>query len=135
LIVSLANFISNQLVSETSLVQSQYKLREFKRSTEVPYRAYEQAYAIRALLAAWNLTKIDAYLWSAQEIYYAMNKQLFSPKEQFYVNGDGTTLDFPQKVVTLLALTELAPHLSVESNVQLSKITSPWLQAIGNLQN
>ncbi len=135
LIVSLANFISNQLVSEQSLVQSQYKLKEFKRSAEIPYRAYEQAYAIRALLAAWNLTKIDAYLWSAQEIYYAMNKQLFSAKEQFYVNGDGTTLDFPQKVVTLLALTELAPHLSVESNVQLSKITSPWLQAIGNLQN
>ncbi|QLY26731.1 hypothetical protein [Bdellovibrio sp. KM01] len=135
LIVSLANFISNQLINEDSLVQSQYKLKEFKRSAEVPYRAYEQAYAIRALLAAWKLTKIDAYLWSAQEIYYAMNKQLFSTKEQFYVNGDGTTLDFPQKVVTLLALMELAPHLPVESNVQLSKITSPWLQALSGLQN
>ena len=135
LIVALANFISNQLVSEDSLVQSQYKLKEFQRSAAVPYRAYEQAYAIRALLAAWRLTKIDAYLWSAQEIYFGMNKQLFNQKEQFYVNGDGTPLDFPQKVVTLLALTELAPHLSVESNVQLSKITSPWLQALGSLQN
>ncbi|WP_413560896.1 hypothetical protein [Bdellovibrio sp. HCB209] len=135
LIVSLANFISNQLVNESSLVQSQYKLKEFQRSDAVPYRAYEQAYAIRALLAAWRLTNIDAYLWSAQEIYYAMNKQLFSTKEQFYVNGDGTTLDFPQKVVTLLALTEIAPHLPVESNVQLSKITSPWLQALSQLQN
>ncbi|WP_413581028.1 hypothetical protein [Bdellovibrio sp. HCB288] len=135
LILSLANFISNQLVNEDSLVQSQYILKEFKRSNVVPYRAYEQAYAIRALLAAWQLTKIDAYLWSAQEIYFAMNKQLFSTEEQFYVNGDGSKLDFPQKVATLVALTELAPHLPNESVVQLSKITSPWLQALGNLQN
>ncbi|WP_413578177.1 hypothetical protein ACLVWU_06505 [Bdellovibrio sp. HCB290] len=135
LILSLANFISNQLVNDESLVQSQYILKEFKRSNLVPYRAYEQAYAIRALLAAWKLTKIDAYLWSAQEIYYAMNKQLFSTEEQFYVNGDGTKLDFPQKVATLVALTELAPHLPAESVVQLSKITSPWLQALSNLQN
>ncbi|WP_413587140.1 hypothetical protein [Bdellovibrio sp. HCB274] len=135
LILSLANFISNQLVNDESLVQSQYILKEFKRSNLVPYRAYEQAYAIRALLAAWKITKIDAYLWSAQEIYYAMNKQLFSTEEQFYVNGDGSKLDFPQKVATLVALMELAPHLPVESVVQLSKITSPWLQALGNLQN
>lgn len=133
LVVALANFISNQLVSENALIQSQYYLNEMIRSNNPVYSVEEQVISIRALLKAWRIAKIDAYLWSAQEIYFAMNKQLFESKEKFYVNGDKSILDFPMKVNTLLALMELKPHLPRSSQAQLEKISAPWLNSLRGL--
>ncbi|KYG67326.1 hypothetical protein AZI86_10030 [Bdellovibrio bacteriovorus] len=133
LVVALANFISNQLVSENALIQSQYYLHQMTRSNNPVYNVEEQVISIRALLKAWQISKIDAYIWSAQEIYFAMNKQLFDGQEKFYLNGDKSALDFPMKVNTLLALMELKPHLPRASQIQLEKIAAPWLASLRSL--
>ncbi|WP_374075603.1 hypothetical protein [Bdellovibrio bacteriovorus] len=134
LVVALANFISNQLMTQKSLLQAHYYLNEKERANNPEFLVEEQIHGIRALLKAWEITELDVYLWSAQEIYYSMNKQLYNQKERFYVNGDGSKLDFPQKVNALLALLELKPHLPKASQVQLAKISTPWLKALEDLQ-
>lgn len=134
LVVALANFISNQLMSEKHLVQDQYYLNEKERANNPEYRIEAQVYGIRALLKAWEVTELETYLWSAQEIYFAMNKNLYNQKERFYVNGDESKLDFPQKINTLVALMQILPHLPNESQAQLQKISSPWLKALQDLQ-
>jgi len=134
LVVALANFISNQLMTKKSLVQAHYYLNEKQRANNPEFLVEEQVYALRALLAAWKTTELDAYLWSAQEIYFAMNKDLFNSQEGFYQNGDGTKLDFPQKLRTLVALQEIKTHLPEASRLQLEKISSPWLGALQGLQ-
>ncbi|WP_374029136.1 hypothetical protein [Bdellovibrio bacteriovorus] len=134
LVIALGNFISNQLMIKKSLVQDHYYLNQQERANNPEFKVEEQAYAIRALLKAWEISKLDVYLWSAQEIFFAMNKQLFNSKEGFYKNGDGTSLDFPQRINTLLALMTLKPHLPEQSQTQLDMLAKPWLQALQGLQ-
>lgn len=134
LTIALTNFISSQLVDEKSQVQSVYSLKTMRKVPSTPVRIEDQAMAIRALVAAWEITGMDAYLWTAHEIYYAMNKNAFRAKERFYVNGDGSSLSFPEKVHTLRALVELQPSLPAPSRHQLGRILAPWLLALEELQ-
>lgn len=133
LVLALANFISNQLMNEQALVQSTYYLTQMERSNNPEYLIEDQVYAIRALIAAWQVTQLDAYMNSAQEIYFALNKNAFSQQDRFYVNGDGTALTFPQRVHTLRAMVELKPYLAIDSQAQLDQIIAPWLTALTEL--
>ncbi|WP_413288852.1 hypothetical protein [Bdellovibrio sp. HCB337] len=134
LTIALANFISSQLVNENSLVQAHFYLDKMQKSNEENIQIEDQAFAIRALLSAWEITGREIYLWAAHEIYFAMNKHSFDHEEHFYVNGDGSNLSFPQKVNTLRALVELKASLQPKSQAQLERITAPWLKALEELQ-
>ena len=133
LIVALANFLANKMKTPQSLVRYVYDLDQ-QVSVDGVIRVETQAYAIRALVKAYEISQIESYLWSAQSIYYAMNKNLYSVKSEFYVNSDGTELDFPDKVTTLRALSELKPYLPEESREQLQKLMAPWLDALAALK-
>jgi uncharacterized membrane protein (UPF0136 family) len=104
LIIALSNFLSAKMKTPQSLVLSTYALDRKKIPSNSVIRVDTQAVVARALLKAYRLSGIEAYLWSAQEIYFAMNKNLYSVKNEFYVNSDGTELSFPEKVNTLRAL-------------------------------
>ncbi len=134
LILAISNFISNQLIKADKLAVTKMNLNERTLEVNKDYRVEQQALAIRALLKGWQITKIDSYLWSAQEVYYAMNRQMFNAKEEFYVNSDGSKLSLPERINTLLALSELKPHLPEESRIQLEKLMNPWLSALKNLK-
>ncbi|UXR64245.1 hypothetical protein EZJ49_14350 [Bdellovibrio bacteriovorus] len=134
LVLAVANFISNQLVQDNKLVITQMSLTDRKAVAKKPFLIVQQAYAMQALIKAYQLTNIDSYLWSAQEIYYAMNRTLFNPKEEFYINSDGSKLSFPERVQTLLALQHLKPYLPTESRPQLERLMAPWLEALKNLK-
>nr|BFD60893.1 hypothetical protein CKG001_30000 [Bdellovibrio sp. CKG001] len=134
LALAVANFISNQLIQENKLAITQMGLSDRKAVGKKPFLVVQQAYAIRALLKAYQLTNIDSYLWSAQEVYYAMNRSLFSAKEEFYINSDGSKLSFPERLQTLLALQDLKPYLPAESRPQLERLMAPWLEALKNLK-
>jgi len=134
LVIALANFISNQMMNDQAIVQTSYSLQNMKPLLQAAFAIEDQAYAIRALIAAYQITQLDAYLFSAEEIYFAMNKNAFSVDEHFYVNGDGSTLIFPQKVHTLRAMTMIKPYLPEASQAQLDKIANPWLSALENLR-
>ncbi len=134
LTIALANFISSQLLDENSMVQSVYSLKTMQKVKNPNYRIEDQAMAIRALVAAWEITGMNAYLWTAHEIYFALNKNAFSKTDRFYVNGDGSSLSFPEKIQTLRALVEVQPSLSQASQAQLSRVLSPWMRALEELQ-
>ncbi len=131
LTVALANFISHQMINKVGLVSSTYRI-----GSGVPDEnasVLNQALAIRALIAARSITNLDIYIWSAQEIYFAMNKHLFSQKERFYNNKDTTNMGFPEKLTTLVALAELYPYLPSKSQMQLDLILKPWLKALSEI--
>jgi len=134
LTIALANFISSQLLDEKSLVQTSYSLKSMQKVRNANFQIEDQALAMRALLSAWEVTGIEAYLWTAHEIYFALNKNAFSMNEHFYVNGDGSSLSFPQKVQVLRALVEVQPSLPLASQHQLNRIIIPWMVALEQLQ-
>ncbi|KYG68512.1 hypothetical protein AZI87_04510 [Bdellovibrio bacteriovorus] len=134
LTVALANFLSNQLMNEKSLLPSYYYLNKLQPSNNPEVNAEEQALSIRALLKAAEVTELETYKWSALEIYYGMNRHLYNDKEGFYIHGDGTKLDFPQKVNVILALETVRPHLNKESRQQLDKIQLPWIRSLQSLK-
>lgn len=127
--LAVANFISYQLIDRTKLVVSEWSLKSMT-ARKGTFKVVDQVLAIRALLKAWELTKIDSYLWSAQEIYFAMNRLLFHSKDEFYRNSDGTAISWAERVEVLLALHTLKPHLPPESQTQLDRLTSPWIEAL-----
>jgi len=134
LIIALSNFLSKKMRTPESLVVSSFALDRKKLSGNSVIRVDTQAVVARALLKAYRISGIEAYLWSAQEIYFAMNKSLYSVKKEFYVNSDGSELSFPEKVNTLRTLSEIKPYVPVESQQQLQKIIDPWLEAIIDLK-
>jgi hypothetical protein len=134
LTVALANFISSQMVNDQSVVQPSYSVLKMQTTYDKNFQVEDQAFAIRALFSAWEITGMETYLWSAQEIYFAMNKNAFDSREHFYVNGDGSPLSFPQKVNTLRALVELKASLPPSSQNQLARMVAPWMSALEELQ-
>lgn len=133
LVIALANFIAKKMKTPQSHVNFIYDLNHQNAVSGV-IRVETQSFAIRALVKAYELSRIESYLWSAQSLYYAMNKNLYSVKSEFYVNSDATELDFPDKITTLLALSELKPYLPEESRQQLQKLMVPWLDALAALR-
>ena len=134
LCIALANFLSKKMKTERNLILSNYSLDQKKPAGDKVIFVNTQADAIRALLKAHDVSGIEAYLWSAQEIYFAMNKNLYSVKKEFYVNSDGSELSFPEKLNTLRALSEIKVHVPTESQKQLQRIIDPWLDALGALK-
>jgi hypothetical protein len=134
LIIALSNFLSKKMKTENSLVHSSYILDQRKFLHNKPISVDTQAYAIRSLVKAYEISGIEAYLLSAEEIYYAMNRNLYSLKREFYVNSDGTVLRFPEIVNTLRALSAIKSHIPVESQKQLQKIIDPWLDSLSVLK-
>lgn len=131
LTLALANFISNQLVTPNGLVAVDYDMTSL--SARKTARVQDQALAIQALLKAREVTHVDIYLWTAQEIYFSMNRNLFNRAQHFYVNSDQSAAAFPDKLTTLRALVELRPYLPVSSQTQLTWVLQPWLKALTSL--
>jgi hypothetical protein len=131
LTVALANFISNRMVGKTGLIASTYDIES--GTLDDNSTVLSQALAIRALIAARSITHLDIYVWSAQEIYFSMNKNLFAHKVRFYKNQNNSAIGFPEMLTTLLALSELYPHLPAQNQGQLDMILKPWLASLSNL--
>jgi uncharacterized protein YyaL (SSP411 family) len=90
----------------------------------------DQALGIQALLAAYQLTGIEAYLWSAQDIYFAMNKKMFHPKSEFYVSQGADRAEFTEVLIVLQSLTKLRPFLPAATQPQFDRVTKPWLESL-----
>lgn len=133
--IALANFLSAKMKTSSALIQESLHFETLDTSSaRATLRVETQALTIRALLKAYELTGIEAYQWTAEEIYYAMNRELYRVKDEFYVNGDGSEPSFGEKLETLRALSELKPHLPAQSREQLERIMNPWLDALAALR-
>jgi|GEM_PF-1898278 hypothetical protein len=134
LLVAMANMISSQMMNSKHLVQARYYLLQKEAANDPEHLVEEQVIAIRAMIKAYEVTGIKNYLFTAQEIFFAMNKHMFDFEAGFYVNGSGEELDFPRKVQTLLALQELKPYLAVESQAQIDRVSKPWINSLLSLK-
>lgn len=131
LVVAVANFISNQLIQPNGLVSKSIALNENLKPL-AKYELLDQTRSIDSLIKAYELTKIDAYLWTAKNIYYSMNRLLYSDKMKFYQlstedevqNG----IDKTKLLETYKNLLPLRTYLSPEELDQFRSIFSSWLK-------
>ena len=121
LMVGLGNFLSNRMVSTTGWVRESYSLRRGQiEDTEM--KVMTQFKAIESLLQAYEITKLSPYLWSALDLYYKLNKEVFNAQTGFY-NGI-TTLEQGAQVLKILK--GLQPYLPVSSQSQLESLLHSW---------
>lgn len=130
LVVALGNFLSNKMKVENDLVAEQFSVTKRQIVTKALAKTDTQAWVIRALVKAHEVTGIDAYKWAATDAYYGLNRRLFNVNKEFYINADGAELAFPEKVNTLRAMTAVRPYVSDTSRVQLQKIMKPWMESL-----
>lgn len=128
LLIGLSNFLSSHLLGPDGLVLNSFDIVEFKSDLKKNVKVLDQALAIRALLAAAQVTKVNLYEVSAIEIYYKMNNTLYNPKTRFYSNLGvaDRTIPLPVALDIVLALSELKPLLPLDSQKQLTWILQPW---------
>ena len=134
LMIALANFLSKKMKTPENLVRSSLSLEGRVEPAPEVLSVNTQAEVIRALIKAYEVSGIEAYLWSAQEIYYGMNRHLYQAKKGFYRDSEGRELSFPERINTLGALVDLEPYLPQSSQAQLQRILEPWLQAVAALR-
>lgn len=130
LIVACANFISNQLIQKNGLISKSISLNENLKPLE-QYDLLDQTRAIEALVQAYELTQIDAYLWTAKNIYQSINRILYSDKIKFYQQITTNTLqngvENTKLFETYKNILYLKPYLAFDQQTQLEKIFSAWL--------
>lgn len=135
LVVTLANFISSQMVGPNNLVGDSYDFESQKLDQN--YNLSNQVAAVSALVKAYETTGIEIYLLSAKEIYYSLNKNYFDPQLKFYKNNLSLNSETPTNhtltndvLNTLNQLIPLRKYLSLSSQVQFDRIFENWYIAL-----
>jgi hypothetical protein len=130
LMIALANFISNQLVQPNGLVSKNITFAG-KSVISEKYELLDQTRAIEALVRTYELTDIDVYLWTAFDIYFSMNRQLYSKEIKFYQQDTTNQVQSAVDSTTLLesykSLLRLKPYLNREGQSQFERIFEAWL--------
>lgn len=134
LVVALGNFLSNKMKVENDLMAEQFSVTKRQIVKKTIAKTDTQAWVIRALVKAHEVTGIDAYKWAATDAYYGLNRRLFNVNKEFYINADSTELSFPERVNTLRALTAVSPFVPEVSRLQLQKVMKPWMESLAGLQ-
>ncbi|MBC7421474.1 MAG: hypothetical protein H7328_12175 [Bdellovibrio sp.] len=131
LIVALGNYLSSQLVQSNGLVAKEMSLvaGEFLSND---FDLVDQTLAIETLVKTYEATKIDVYRWTALDIFYSLNKNMYSFPKRFYKNNSSDLLDNNVEVTTALVtyknLSTLKPYLNKKSQLQLEAIYQAWIQ-------
>ncbi len=132
LIIATSNFVSNQLIQPNGLIAKSILLNGNLKAVE-EFELVDQTRAIEALVKAYELTKLDVYLWTAQKIYQSMNRILYSDKTNFYqMNMDSeiaTGVDSTQLLETYKNLLSLKQYLSDVDQIQFENIFASWLKS------
>lgn len=131
LVVAVANFISNQLIQPNGLVSKSIALNENLKPL-AKYELLDQTRAIDSLIKAYELTKIDVYLWTAKNIYYSMNRLLYSDKMKFYQQSTEdevqSGIDLTKLLETYKNMLPLRSYLSPAEQDQFEQIFASWLK-------
>ena len=136
LIIAIGNFLSNQLQQKNRLMSNSFMLEGSQANGT--YLLADQVVAIEALVRTYELTDIDVYLWSALDVYYSMNANMYNSATQFY----DTTLSLPELkniepttakltsfevLSSYKSLLRLKPYLTLDSQLQLESIFKNWV--------
>ena len=130
-IMTLGNFISNQLVDKEKNLYSEMNFQtedKIQATTSAEY-----AHAIDALLKAYDLTGIDIYKFAAIEMYYTMNRKFYSPSLKFYRASSVETQSTVERLQVLEVLSSvlgIRKHLGITSQIQFDRIFENWYASI-----
>lgn len=131
LILTLANFISSQMIGADHFIADSYDFETQILSED--YNLENQVHAIHALTLAYERTGIDLYLFSAKEIYYALNNKFYDPEIKFYKNNlNAASAESNRRDDVTKALNHLLPlrkYLSLTSQIQFDRIFENWYVA------
>ncbi len=125
LVVGLGNFLSHRMVSTKGWVQETYSIR-LAQIEAGEMKVMTQFKAIESLLQAYEITRLTPYLWSALDLYYKLNKEVFNPQKGFY-NGIET---LEQGVQVIKILKSLQAYLPETSQLQLNSLLGSWTQLL-----
>ncbi len=129
LIIAIGNYLSNQLMEQSGLIMTDLTVPTNRLGGQ--YNLEDQVIAIEAMVRTYELTDIDVYLWSAQDIYYSMNANMYDANLKFYkprLAGDSSAeVDANLVLRCYKSLLRLKPYLSLNSQSQMEDIFSGWL--------
>ncbi len=132
LVLTLANFISSQMIGPKNLVDDAYDFET--KSLSQNYQLSNQVAAISALIQAYETTGIHIYLLSAKELYYSTNRNYFDQQLKFYKNSlsETKTVEINKDDVlnSLNHLISIRKYLNLTSQVQFDRIFENWYVAI-----
>lgn len=130
-IMTLANFISNQLLDKE---KNLYSEMNFQTEDKLPSIASaEYAKAIDALLTAYNLTGIEIYKLAALETYYSLNRKFYSATLKFYRESTSQTQSSVQRshvLEILSSVIRIRQHLGITSQIQFDRIFENWYASV-----
>lgn len=130
-IMTLGNFISNQLVDKDKKLYAELNFQTEEKS--VSDNSSEYARAIDALLTAYDLTGIDIYKFTAIELYYTMNKKFYSPTLKFYretLTQEQARVQRKHVLEVLSSVIGLRKYLNITSQIQFDRIFENWYASI-----
>ncbi|MCC6277399.1 MAG: hypothetical protein IT289_05740 [Oligoflexia bacterium] len=139
LIMGLALFLSNQMVLVDGGVASEFDFNS-KLPSRIPRKLSDQLITATALLKLGNLFQTDLFRLRAVDVYYFMNRQLWSGVLGFYkqVEGDDTLRVKLEDVATALSLVNrlqgfiqsflTQSPMASESLSQLRRLESLWTE-------
>lgn len=146
-IVTLANFISNQMVTRNHYVYSEMNFKTGLKKLSVS--SIDYANTIKALMTAHQVTGIDIYKLSALEIYYSLNRKFYLTKNKFYslsiqTNEKGELIDADLNkntstdigvsrdhiLIMLSSILPLRSHMNYGSQLQFDRIFENWYSVL-----
>ena len=146
-VVTLANFISNQMVTQNHYVFSEMNFKTAQKKLSVSSTDY--AITIKALMTAHQVTGIDIYKLSALEVYYSLNRKFYLTKNKFYspsieINEKGDLVDADliknestdisvsrdHILMMLSSILPLRSHMNYGSQLQFDRIFENWYSVL-----
>jgi len=128
LILTLANFISNQLINDDKTLNASLNFQTGEKTKSL--NSLDYAYAINALKIAFDITGIDIYKMSALELYYSLNKLYYSDSSRFYQTqlGQQNTKTHQDFLIKMFINTHpLRSVMDLTSQMQFDRIYENWL--------
>lgn len=130
-IMTLANFISNQLTDKENKL---YSAMNFQTEEKIlAQNSADYAHTIDALLIAYNLTGIDIYKFTAIELFFTLNRNFYSADLKFYresLNQAQVKTSRQHILEILSSVIGLRKYLSITSQIQFDRIFENWYASI-----
>ncbi len=146
-VVTLANFISNQMVTRDHYVYSEMNFKTAQKKLSVSSTDY--AMAIKALMTAHQVSGIDIYKLSALEIYYSLNRKFYLTKNKFYsssiqtndkdelidadlIKNESTDVSVSRDHILMMlsSILPLRSHMNYGSQLQFDRIFENWYSVL-----
>lgn len=86
----------------------------------------DQLYAIEGLLAVYEFTHIETYLWAAKETFFNLQK-IYNPKTNFFdMKENGGKATIPEVIQMIRTFKLMTPYLEEDERVVLNKKVKIW---------